>query len=107
MQGAVKTLSRIPSEPDLWEDRHDKAYRRAQTILRDAKALGLIRFGDSEKAEKSSGIPALAGYLPRLDPKNPTEETQSVDTQQGVNDGVGRSQVEAGESSTVEEREGE
>lgn len=94
--GAVKTLSRIPAEPDLWEDKHDKAYRRAQLILRDAKALGLIRFGDSEKAEKSGGLPALAGYLPRLEPKNPSDNAESPVNKGSVNDGGGRSQAEAG-----------
>jgi hypothetical protein len=104
VQGAVQALAETPKNPREWSSKDEKGYRHAQLILRDAKALGLIRFGESEKGEKSGGLPALAGYLPRLDPKNPTEEAQSLENQQGVNDGDGRSQVEDGvESSTGEE----
>jgi hypothetical protein len=103
VHGAVQALAETPPNPRDWSSKDEKGYRHAQLILRDAKALGLIRFGESEKAEKSNGLPALAGYLPRLDPKNPTEETQSLVDQGTVNDGGERSQCGAeGESSAGE-----
>jgi hypothetical protein len=103
VQGAVQALAETPKNPREWSSKDEKGYRHAQLILRDAKALGLIRFGEAEKAEKSGGLPALAGYLPRLDPKTPSEEAQSLENQQGVNDGDGRSQCEAGEESSTGE----
>ena len=46
VKGAVKSLGRLPDAPEDWTDSHAQTYRRSMQLLKDAKALGLISFGD-------------------------------------------------------------
>lgn len=88
VSGAVRSLGRLPSDPDQWDESNDKTYRRCQTVLRDAKALGLIRFGE---AEKGQNLPTLRQLDPFLSQDKPVKrgETENSPTESStVNDGL-------------------
>ena len=48
VHGAISALAETPPNPREWSRRDQDGYNNAQRILRDAKALGLIRFGEAE-----------------------------------------------------------
>jgi hypothetical protein len=86
VSGAVRSLGRLPSDPDQWDESNDKTYRRCQTVLRDAKALGLIRFGE---ADKGGTPPALRHVDPFSAQDRPTKAGKAekpLEEQGSVND---------------------
>jgi hypothetical protein len=88
VSGAVRSLGRLPSDPDQWDESNDKTYRRCQTVLRDAKALGLIRFGEADKA---GNLPQLRHVDPFAAQDRPGKQGKAEKHQQeqgGVNDGA-------------------
>ena len=97
--GAVKSLARLPEEPDTWTQSNDQTYRRCQTILRDAKALGLIRFGDAEKDGKTPPIKAADGYLTQIEERKSAKREKTQETEGAVNDGASSSAPDASEES--------
>ena len=87
VSGAVRSLGRLPSDPDEWDESNDKTYRRCQTVLRDAKALGLIRFGEAEKGANLPTLRQLDPFLSQSKPEKQSESENPPQEQEGVNDG--------------------
>jgi predicted NBD/HSP70 family sugar kinase len=84
--GAARSLATLPENPHEWEDRHDKTYRRCQTILRDAKALGLIRFGESDKAGNPPQLRHVDPFMAQNTPGKRGKSDKSPADSASVND---------------------
>jgi hypothetical protein len=88
VSGAVRSLGRLPSDPDQWDESNDKTYRRCQTVLRDAKALGLIRFGESDKAGNLPQLRHVDPFMAQNTPGKPTKAEKPQENKESVNDGA-------------------
>jgi hypothetical protein len=87
VSGAVRSLGRLPSDPDQWDESNDKTYRRCQTVLRDAKALGLIRFGEAEKGQNLPTLRQLDPFLSQAKEEKRGESEIFPTESSTVNDG--------------------
>ena len=105
--GAARSLATLPENPHEWTDSNDRTYRRCQTILRDAKAMGLIRFGEAEKGGISPAMRAIDPFLSQETPVKRVETENSPLESGGVNDGVDSSHPAPVDSSTVQGEGGE
>jgi hypothetical protein len=86
--GAARSLATLPENPHEWTQSNDQTYRRCQTILRDAKALGLIRFGESDKA---GNLPTLRHVDPFMAQDRSGKQGKSekpLENKESVNDGA-------------------
>lgn len=88
VSGAVRSLGRLPSDPDQWDESNDKTYRRCQTILRDAKALGLIRFGEAKEGQNLPTLRQLDPFLSQTEDRKAGKAEKSPVESGSVNDGV-------------------
>lgn len=95
--GAVRSLARLEAEPGSWTESDDKTYRRCQTILRDARALGLIRFGEAKEGENPPGLRAVDPYLAQIEAAKPSKRGKSPENKASVNDVTERSTGEGAE----------
>jgi hypothetical protein len=89
--GAARSLATLPENPHEWTESNDKTYRRCQTVLRDAKALGLIRFGEADKT--GGNTPALRHVDPFSAQNTPGKQgkgEKSPTESASVNDGASR-----------------
>jgi hypothetical protein len=90
VSGAVRSLGRLPSDPDQWDESNDKTYRRCQTVLRDAKALGLIRFGEADKAGTPPALRHIDPFTARSEGRKQGKGEKSPTESASVNDGASR-----------------
>ena len=88
VSGAVRSLGRLPTDPDQWNESNDKTYRRCQTVLRDAKALGLIRFGEADKAGKLPQLRHVDPFMAQNTPGKQVKGDKSPTESTSVNDGA-------------------
>ena len=84
----IKSMARLPEELDAWTDSNDKTYRRCQTVLRDAKALGLIRFGEQKDGGISPAMRAIDPFLSQSKAEKRSESENSHENTSTVNDGL-------------------
>jgi hypothetical protein len=102
VSGAVRSLGRLPSDPDQWDESNDKTYRRCQTVLRDAKALGLIRFGESDKAGNPPQLRHVDPFTAQDRPGKQGKSEKPQEEQESVNDGAIRCDSEGAANPPVE-----
>jgi len=102
VSGAVRSLGRLPSDPDQWDESNDKTYRRCQTVLRDAKALGLIRFGESDKAGTSPAVRHVDPFMAQDRPGKQGKVDKSPTESATVNDGAIRCEGDGADTPPAE-----
>jgi hypothetical protein len=98
VSGAVRSLGRLPSDPDQWDESNDKTYRRCQTVLRDAKALGLIRFGEADKAGNPPAMRHVDPFAAQTEGRKAGKAEKSQEESSTVNDGASRCEGEGADN---------
>jgi hypothetical protein len=88
--GAARSLATLPENPHEWTQSNDQTYRRCQTILRDAKALGLIRFGEADKAGTPPVVRHVDPFMAQNTPGKQGKGDKSPTEAATVNDGASR-----------------
>ena len=88
VSGAVRSLGRLPTDPDQWNESNDKTYRRCQTVLRDAKALGLIRFGESDKGANPPAMRHIDPFTAQAESRKAGKAEKPLEESSTVNDGA-------------------
>jgi hypothetical protein len=96
--GAARSLATLPENPHEWTESNDKTYRRCQTVLRDAKALGLIRFGESDKAGTPPALRHVDPFMARTESRKAGKAEKPLEEQGSVNDGSIRCEGEGADT---------
>ena len=86
--GAVEALAETPPNPRDWTRKDQDGYNNAQRILRDAKALGLIRFGESDKAGNPPAMRHVDPFAAQDRPSKQGKSDKSPTESASVNDGA-------------------
>jgi hypothetical protein len=86
--GAARSLATLPENPHEWTQSNDQTYRRCQTILRDAKALGLIRFGEGDKGANLPQLRHVDPFMAQNTPGKQVKGDKSPTESTSVNDGA-------------------
>jgi hypothetical protein len=98
----IKSLARLPEELDAWTESNDKTYRRCQTVLRDAKALGLIRFGESDKAGTPPAVRHVDPFMAQNTPGKQVKSEKPLENEESVNDSASRCEGEGADNPPAE-----
>jgi predicted NBD/HSP70 family sugar kinase len=86
--GAARSLATLPENPHEWTQSNDQTYRRCQTILRDAKALGLIRFGEADKGANPPAMRHIDPFTAQNEGRKQGKSEKSQENEAAVNDGA-------------------
>ena len=84
----IKSLARLPEELDAWTESNDKTYRRCQTVLRDAKALGLIRFGEGDKGGNPPQLRHVDPFMAHNEGRKAGKAEKPLENKETVNEGA-------------------
>jgi hypothetical protein len=86
--GAARSLATLPENPHEWTQSNDQTYRRCQTILRDAKALGLIRFGEADKTGNPPQLRHVDPFAAQTEGRKHGKAEKPLEEQGPLNDGA-------------------
>jgi hypothetical protein len=105
--GAVTALAQTPPNPRDWTRKDQDGYNNSMRVLKDAKALGLIRFGEADKT--GGNTPALRHIDPftaRSEGRKQGKGEKPLEESSTVNDGASRCDGE-GDDNPPAQGEGE
>jgi hypothetical protein len=86
--GAVTALAQTPPNPRDWTRKDQDGYNNSMRVLKDAKALGLIRFGEGDKAEKLPQLRHVDPFMARNTPGKQGKGEKPLEEQGPLNDGA-------------------
>jgi len=89
--GAVTALAQTPPNPRDWTRKDQDGYNNSMRVLKDAKALGLIRFGEADKAGANTPSPRHVDPFAAQNEGRKAGKAEKPQQEQGsVNDGASR-----------------
>jgi hypothetical protein len=100
--GAVTALAQTPPNPRDWTRKDQDGYNNSMRVLKDAKALGLIRFGESDKAGTPPAVRHVDPFMARTESRKAGKAEKPLEEQESVNDGSISSTVEGADDPPAE-----
>jgi hypothetical protein len=84
--GAVTALAQTPPNPRDWTRKDQDGYNNSMRVLKDAKALGLIRFGESDKAGNPPQLRHVDPFMAQNEGRKAGKAEKPQENKEIVND---------------------